>query len=45
MIPTNQMTMVQGPGSLLVRVFRFTLNYPLIETFDFLLVESFLIES
>ena len=45
MIPTNQMTTVQGPDSLLVRAFRYVLNYPLINSFDFRLVESFLIES
>ena len=43
MIPTNHMMMDQGPGSLLVRVFRYVLNYLLIESFD-CLVESFLIE-
>ena len=28
---TNQMTAVQGPGSLLVSAFRYVLNHPLIE--------------
>ena len=45
MILTNQMTTVQGPGSLLVRAFYHVLNYLLIELFDFCLVKSFLIES
>ena len=45
MIPKNQMTTVQGPGSLLVRAFHHVLNYPLIESFYFRLVELFLIES
>ena len=31
MTPTNQMTMVQDTGSLPVRVFRYVLNYSLIE--------------
>ena len=39
------MTTVQGPGSLLVRVFRYVLNYPLIKSFDCCLVESYLVES
>ena len=39
MTPTNQMTTVQGPGSLLVRAFRFVLNYLLIELFDLRLVK------
>ena len=43
--PTNQMTTVQGPGSLLVCAFCYVLNYLLIESFDFSLVESFLVES
>ena len=42
---TNQMTTVQGPGSLMVRDFRYVLNYPLIELFDCRLVESYLVES
>ena len=42
---TMTTTTVQGLGSLLVRDFRYILNYPLIESFDFCLVESFLIES
>ena len=42
---TNQMTMVQGPGSLPVSVFRYVLNYPLIESFDCCLAESYLVES
>ena len=45
MIPTNQTTTIQGPGSLLVRAFRYVLNYPLIESFDFRLVESDLVKS
>ena len=45
MNPTNHMTNVQGPGSLLVRAFHYVLNYPLIKSFDFRLVELFLIES
>ena len=44
MTPENQMTTVQGPGSLLVRAFRYVLNYPLIESFDCRLVESYLVE-
>ena len=40
MTPTNQMTTVQGPGSLLVHVFCYVLNYPLIESSDCCLVES-----
>ena len=43
MTPTNQMMTVQGPGSLLVRAFRYVLNYPLIESFDCRLVESYLV--
>ena len=42
---TNQMTTVQGPGSLLVCVFCCILNYPLIKSFDFCLVKSYLVES
>ena len=42
---TNQMTTDQGLGSLLVRAFRYVLNYLLIKSFAFSLVESFLIES
>ena len=42
--PTNQMTTDQGQGSLLVRAFRYVLNYLLIESSD-RLVESFLTES
>ena len=42
--PTNQMTTVQGLGSLLVRDFRYVLNYPLIESFDFCLVDSYVVE-
>ena len=45
MTPTNQMMKVQGPGSLLVRAFCYVLNYPLIESFDFCQLESFLVES
>ena len=45
MTPTNHMTTVQGPGSLLVRAFCYVLNYPLIKSFDFRLVELFLVES
>ena len=45
MTPTNQMTTVQGPGSLLVCNFCYVLNYPLIESFDCRLVESYLVES
>ena len=45
MTPTNQMTTVQGPGSLPVREFCYVLNYPLIESFYFCLVESYLVES
>ena len=45
MTPTNQMTTVQGPGSLPVCAFRYVLNYPLIESFDLCLVESYLVES
>ena len=45
MTPANQMTTVQDPGSLLVRAFRYVLNYPLIDSFYFRLVELFLIES
>ena len=45
MTPTNQMMTVQGPGSLLVRAFRYVLNYPLIESFDCRLVKSYLVES
>ena len=43
--PTNQMTTVQGPGSLPVRSFHYVLNYPLIESFDCCLVESYLVKS
>ena len=43
--PTNQMTMVQGPGSLPVRSFRYVLNYLLIESFYCCLVESYVVES
>ena len=42
---TDQMKMVQGPGSLLVRSFCYVLNYPLIDSFDFRIAESFLVES
>ena len=45
MTPTNHMTTVQGPGSLLVRAFCYVLNYPLIKSFDCRLVESYLVES
>ena len=45
MNPTNQMMTDQGLGSLQVRAFRYVFNYLLIESFDFRLVESFLIES
>ena len=45
MNPTNQIMMDQGLGSLLVRAFRYVLNYFLIESFACRLVESFLIES
>ena len=43
MNPTNQMTTVQGPGSLLVGALFYVLNYLLIKSFD-RLVDSFLIE-
>ena len=43
-LPANQMTTFQGPGSLLVHAFRYVLNYPLIESFDYRLVESYLVE-
>ena len=45
MTPTNQMTEVQGPGYFQVRTFRYVLNYPLIESFDCCLVDSYLVES
>ena len=45
MPPTNQMTTVQGPGSLLVRGFCYVLKYLLIESFDFRLVQSYVVES
>ena len=45
MTPKNQMTKVKGPGSRMVRAFRYVLNYPLIKSFDCRLVESFLVES
>ena len=45
MTPTNHMTKVQGPGSLPVHAFCYVLNYPLIESFDSCLVESYLVES
>ena len=45
MTPTNQTTTVQGPGYFLVRTFLYVLKYTLIESFDFCLVESYLIES
>ena len=45
MNPTNQMMTDQGLGSLQVRAFCYVLNYFLIKSFDFCLVESFLIES
>ena len=45
MTPMNQMTTVQGPGSLPVCAFCHVLNYPLIESFDCCLVESYLVES
>ena len=44
MTTMNETTTVQGPGSLLVRDFRYVLNYPLIEPFYCLLVESYLVE-
>ena len=34
MTTTNQMTTVQGLGSLPIRAFRYVLNYPLIESLD-----------
>ena len=42
---TNHMTKVKVPGSLPVRSFLHVLNYPLIESFDCCLVESYLVES
>ena len=42
---TIQMTTVLGPGSILVLAFRYVLNYPLIESFDCCLVESYPVES
>ena len=42
---TNQMTTVQGPVSLPVCAFCYVLNYPLIESFDCCLVESYLVKS
>ena len=42
---TNQMTTVQGQGYFLVRTFLYVLNYPLIESFDYCLVESYLVKS
>ena len=45
MTPKNQMTMVQGPGYFPVRKFCYVLSYPLIESFDCCLVESYLVES
>ena len=42
---TNQMKTVKGPGYLPVRTFLYVLNYPLIESFDCCLVESYLVES
>ena len=41
----NQMMTVQGPGYFPVRTFCYVLNYPLIESFDCCLVESYLVES
>ena len=45
MTPTNQMTTVQGTGSLLVFSFCYLFKYPLIESFYCCLVESYLVES
>ena len=45
MNPKNQMTTVQGLGSLPLCAFRCVLKYPLIKSFDFCLVESYLVES
>ena len=42
---TNQMRTVQGPGYFPVRTFCYVLNYPLIESFDCRLEESYLVES
>ena len=45
MTPTNQTTIVQGPGSLPVRAVYYVLNYLFIESLDCCLVESYLVES
>ena len=42
---TIRTTTVQGPGYFPVRTFRYVLNYPLIESFDCCLVESYLVKS
>ena len=41
----NQMTTVQGPGSLPSRVFGYVLNYLLIKSFDCCIAEYYLVES
>ena len=45
MTPTNQMTTVQGPGYLPVHTFLHVLKYLWIKSFDFCLVEYYLVES
>ena len=45
MTPNNQMTAVQGTGSLPVRAFHYVLKHPLIESLDCCLVKSYLVES
>ena len=45
MTPTNQMTTVQYPGYFLVCTSLYVLNYPLIDSFDCCLVESYLVKS
>ena len=44
MNPTDQMTTVQVPGSLLVGTIRYDLKYLLIKSFDCRLVKSYLVE-